>query len=384
MGMIDPSVQKQIFDHLNKASRILIPLGINPSGDGVAAALALSQFLKKIEKDPQVVCAGNIPEKLKFLPGTDQVVRKLEESRGFVISVRTAETPLDELSYHLDEKAGVVNIYLKPKDGQYSPDDVTFRLDKFPYDLVVALDLPSLDLLGDLYDKNTDLFFETPIINIDHHPNNEHFGEINLVDITATSTTEILMELLENFEAGLIDSDIATNLLAGILVETNSFQHIKTTPKAFLKASSLISLGANQQEIIKHLYKTKSVSLLKLWGRALARLKEVPELGLVYSMLKADDLAKSGSREVKEVMSELVASLSDNKIILLLAEEAPGVINGYYHLHPNIPALEVANLLTAEMTNSQSGQFRFSGKTLAEAEAEVLSRLEKIKNKLGG
>jgi len=380
--MPDPNIQKQIFEHINRANRVLIPLGSTPSGDSLAAALALKSFLKKLDKEAWVVAPAGVPKKFKFLPGAESVVDHLEGSSGFVISVRTENAPLEELSYHQDDANQVLNIYLKSKEGKYEREDVSFRSDTFPYDLIIIPDIPSLDMLGKLYDENTDLFFETPIINIDHHTNNEHFGEINFVDITATSTTEILMDLLENFESGLIDGDISTNLLAGILVETNSFQHIKTTPRAFLKASSLISMGANQQEIIKQLYKTKSIALLKLWGRALARIKEIPELGLSYTKLSVEDMEKSGSDEIFGVMEELIASLTQAKILILLAEVKPGEILGYYQIHPNLPALDFATRFSAETINGQIGKFVISGKDLKEAEAEVLDRVNKLKTKI--
>jgi nanoRNase/pAp phosphatase (c-di-AMP/oligoRNAs hydrolase) len=380
--MADVTLKQQIFESINKANRILIPLSGNPTGDSLASALALFEFLKKLNKDPQLVCLSAPPERYRFLPGASELKSALEVSRGFVISVRTENAPLDELSYHLDEATGQVNIYLKPLGGHYEPADVSFRSDKFPYDLIVVLGLPSLDLLGKLYDGNTDLFFETPVINIDHHVNNEHYGEINLVDITATATAEILMELLESFESGLIDAGIATNLLAGILVETKSFQHIKTTPKAFLRASSLISLGANQQEIIKHLYKTKSVNLLKLWGRALARIKEVPELSLTYTLIKTEDLAKSGSSDILAVMEELASSLTESKTVALLAEIEPGRIQGYFFMHPSLPVLDAASALSAE-TVGNFYAFALPGRTLERAEEELLSLMQKLKPQLG-
>lgn len=380
--MTEAHIQKQIFDSINKANRILIPLSFSPGGDSLSAALALHNFLKKLNKEPSLVCTGSIPERYGFLPGSAEVGDGLEQARSFVISVKTESAPLDEISYHLDEAGQTLNIFLSAKEGRYDPGDVSFRSDKFPYDLIVTLGVPSLDLLGDLYDKNTDLFFETPIINIDHHPNNEHFGEINLVDVTATSTAEVLMELLESFESGLIDSQIATDLLAGILIETNSFQHIKTTPKAFLKASNLISLGARQQEIIRHLYKTKSSGLLKLWGRALSRLKELPNSGVAYSIISSEDISESGSTDVERVFEELVSSLSDYKIVVLLAELRPGEVSGYLHIHPNFSSLEIANLLSAQMTEATSGLFHFSWKSVREAESELLSRLDKLKDRL--
>lgn len=381
--MAEVSVQQQIFESINKANRILIPLPLVPNGDCLAAALALRDFLKKLDKEPLLVSLGGLPEKYSFFPKADTIQNKINQCRGFVISVKTEKVPLDELSYHLDEEAETVHIYLKPRQGHYEPADVSFKSDKFPYDLIIVLDTPSLDLLGRLYDENTDLFFETPIINIDHHVNNEHFGEINLIDVTATSTAEILVELLESFEEGLIDPDIATNLLAGILIETNSFQNIKTTPKAFLKASTLVSLGADQQDIIKHLYKTKSVSLLKLWGRGLARLREVPDLGLAYTLLKADDLTKSGSQDIQEVMEELVVTPLEAKIIMLLAEVRDKEVTGYVYVHPSLSALGVLDLLSAEVSSENMGRFNFLGKTLGEVEAEVLTKLGKLKQKMG-
>lgn len=382
MPMPEVSIRQQIFESISRANRILIPLPESPGGDCLAAALAFQAFLKKLNKEPLVIAAGEVGPKYGFLPAAGEIGTRLAQSRGFVISVNTEKTPLDELSYHLDEQNARVNIFLKPKTGSYSEADLSFKSDRFPYDLIIALAIPSLDLLGRLYDENADLFFETPIINIDHHANNEHYGEMNLVDITATSTAEILAEMLEDYESGLIDETIATNLLAGILIETNSFQHIKTTPRAFLKASSLIALGANQQEIIKHLYKTKSVQLLKLWGRALARLKELPGLFTSYSMLKAEDMAKAGSSDIKSVMEELVTSLSDFKIIFLLAETGSAEVTGYFYLHPNLASLGVAATLGVILGDGNFGQAVFTGKALVDVESDILSRLEKLKDKI--
>ncbi|MBI4053713.1 MAG: hypothetical protein HY397_00110 [Candidatus Doudnabacteria bacterium] len=377
------TIQKQIFESISKAHRILLPLPTFPTGDSLAAALALHGFLHRLDKDPKLVCLGAIPERYGFLPGVDQISTQLEQGRGFVISVRTTDAPLDELSYHRDESKEKVDIFLKPQSGQYRQEDVSFKSDRFPYDLIISLGVASLDLYGSLYEGNADLFFETPIVNIDHHSNNEHFGEINLVDITATATTEILSELLENFETNLVEGPIATNLLAGILIETNSFQHIKTTPKSFLRASSLISQGADQQGIIKYLYKTKSVGLLKLWGRALARLRQVPELGLSYSLLRQEDIAKTGSgvAEILSVAEELVASLSDSKLIAVLYEEALGRISGLVYIHPTLSSLEIGSLLGVEQSHGNIFTFRPSAATLTEAEAELLARLARVKPK---
>ncbi|MDP3993680.1 MAG: DHH family phosphoesterase [Candidatus Doudnabacteria bacterium] len=376
-------IEQQIFESINKANRVLIALPQNGGGDALGAGLALFDFLKKLDKQPEVVCSGNDLAPFRFLPKVGEIKKELDSFQSFVVSLKTANAQLDELSYEV--KPDRVDIFLKPKSGKFAADDLTFGSAKFPYDLIITLDCPSLEHLGNIYEKNTDLFFETPIINIDHHPANEHYGQINLVDLTATSTSEILTVLIENFEEGLIDEGIATALLTGIIVETNSFQHAKTTPKAFLKASALVSRGARQQDIIKELYKTKNISMLKLWGRALARLREVPEMGLTYSLVNHNDFVKSGAteQEVFGVMKELVGSLSGRKIILFLAETLPSQVVGYFHLHPSLKAQVVASALGGQMLNGSLGTVRAPvGTELLPFEQDVLNKLQKIRDQI--
>lgn len=376
--------EQQIIDYLGKAKRFLIALPQNLNGDAMGAGLALAAFSRKLQKDVTLASAASTPAVLRFLPGADTLKGEISASATFVVSLGTTRVPLGELSYEQHE--GRVDILLKPKAGagNFSAQDISFRPGKAPYDLIVTLDTPSLEHLGAIYEKNTDLFFETPIVNIDHHPNNENYGQINYVDLTATSTAEILTALIENYDKTLLDEDMATCLLAGLIVETNSFQHVRTTPRSFLKASALVSAGARQQEIVRELYKTKNVPLLKLWGRALARIKELPELGLTYSLLAASDLEKSGAKkeDILPVMRELVGSLAGRKIVILLCETETAGVTGYFHLHPSLRAQVVASALGGVMLNGALGRFQREGLSLLDAEKEVLEKLQKIKSQL--
>lgn len=371
-----------MFDSLNKAGRILIALPANASGDAVGAGLAFYSFLKKLDKDPEIVTASRELAQFAFLPHIAEIKHELEVVQSFVISVNTSKAPLDELSY--EGRQGQVDIFLKPRTGQYSNADVSFKNGRFPYDLIISLNTPSLDNLGEVYEKNTDLFFETPIINIDHHPNNEYYGELNHVDLTATSASEIAAGLIEEYESGLMDESIATSLLTGIIAETNSFQHAKTTPRAFLKASQLIAQGGRHQDIIRELYKTKSISLLKLWGRALARLREIKELGMTYSLVNLADIEKTGSKaeDVFGVMKELAAAISGSKIILFLAETGPRQIAGYFHLHPSVKAQIFSSAVGGQMLNGSFGKFTLENASLLDAEKNLLEKLAKIKDQL--
>lgn len=317
---METSTYEQVFEQIRKANRILIALPESASTDSVASGLGLKLFLSKLKKDAELVSSGALSSQLKFLPGVDAIASSLSGDKSLVVIVNTKARQLEELSYEtLPDKA---SIFLKAKEGQFTPEDISFAKEKAPFDLVFVLDSASLADLGKLFEENTDVFYESPKINIDHKSENQLFGAVNLVDLTATSTGEVLSGLFEKFEEQLIDEDIATCLLAGIISKTESFQHIKTTPRSFLVASQLIALGGHQQEIIKALYKTKPLNFLKLWGRALAKLKIDDPHSLLYSVLNASDFEKSQNSlsELPLVLKELLESLVSYKVVAILGE----------------------------------------------------------------
>src|SRR5690606_38573882 len=131
--------------------------------------------------------------------------------------------------------------------------NVSFSHGPNKYDLLITVDTAALQQLGRFYFDNVPLFSEIPVINIDHHPSNDRFGRLNYVDVMSSSTTEMIQGLLEELEEKhsleLIDAEVATLLMAGIITDTGSFQHSNTTPRSFSNAAKLIRRGARQQEI---------------------------------------------------------------------------------------------------------------------------------------
>jgi nanoRNase/pAp phosphatase (c-di-AMP/oligoRNAs hydrolase) len=378
------SIDQQIFEQIRKSNKILIALPQNLLADSLACALGLKLFLAKLQKDVSIVCSGQLPENLDFLPGSNSIQSQIVARKSLVVTVDTTVKKLDEISYQTtDEKA---QIFLKAKDREFTADDVSFSAEKFPVDLIFVLGAKSLEDLGGLYEQNVDLFFETPKINIDNRADNEYFGQINLVDITVTSAAEILAELLQKYEEQLIDQDIATCLLLGIISSTRSFQHVQTTPRAFLKASELVALGARQQEIVKNIYKTKSLPLLKLWGRALARMKILEEEKIVYSILNSVDFEKAGAEGylLLPVLGEFIDNISGYKIIALLAEPAQNSEHLILAVHEQVPAEKLAENLGAgaKILSQNIGSYKiieqhFTAETLENLEARLL---EVIKN----
>jgi nanoRNase/pAp phosphatase (c-di-AMP/oligoRNAs hydrolase) len=321
-------VIQQIISKISEAQSILI-ITSGQNGDSLAASLALHAFLKKLEKDAALLSAMPVSDRFDFLPGADKVLDRIDLNKSFVIDVSTKKSQVAELSYK--KETDRLSIFLKPNQGEFAGSDISFRSSNFPYDLVILIGVSSLEQLGEFYSQHAELFFDVPVANIDFRASNENYGQYNLVLLPATSTSEIVLDLINKFESGLIDETIATQLLAGIIAETNSFQHVRTTPQTFLKASQLVSLGAKQQEIISHLYKTKSLGLLKLWGRVLARLNQDNNISLVYSAINQHDMQRSGASisDVDAIIKEMAAQLGFAKIFLFLKEDADQQTTAY-------------------------------------------------------
>lgn len=330
------TTDQQIFEQIKKSNKVLILLPSIINADNLASSLALRSFLFKLQKDVTLVGSGVIAENLKFLPGVSEVKHSLALGKSFVISVETSAKKVDEISYHTAENK--LHIYLKSHGSEFVKEDVTFATEGFPADLIFTIDCKSLDSLGKVYEQNAELLLSTPKINIDNQPGNEYYGAINLVDVNASSIAEILAELFQKFEQQLVDEDVATCLLTGIISKTNSFQHSQTTPRAFLKASELVAMGGRQQEIVKNIFKTKSLPLLKLWGRALARMRIAEEVKAIYTALNFSDFEKAqgGEGEVLPVLKEFIDNISGYRIISLISESSKGVITLTSAIHEQV------------------------------------------------
>jgi bifunctional oligoribonuclease and PAP phosphatase NrnA len=300
---------------------------------------------------------------------------------GFVINVSTKRAVLGELSYKKENDK--LAIHLKAKSGEFHPDDVTFGSSKFPYDAVVTLGTASLEELGSFYGQNADLFFETPVINIDFKGSNQSYGQFNLVELNASSVSEIVYDLINEIERELVDQNIATSLLAGIIAETNSFQHARTTPQSFLKASQLIAMGGNQQDIVNRLYKNKSMGFLKLWGRVLARLKHEPEYGLAHSSVNRMDLEKSGASvdESTAILREMQQQLGFAKIFVFFLESDSQTTEAYVSAPASINLSSLFFEFQPQSLQPQTAKLVI-GMSLASAEERVLETLRKEAQKL--
>ena len=316
--------QEQFHKFINNSKEVIIFIPENPNFDAVGSAWALSLFLTKKNIKSTIVATDQDENKFVFLPKPENIVPTVSGAREFVLSFNTTRNKVTGLR---QETVGdFFNVYLTPEKGSIDPRDFSFILAKFKYDLIIVLDSPDLESLGKIYINNSDLFFEVPIVNIDHRSNNENFGQINLVDSTASSCAEILKTALENIDATVIDEGIATCLLTGIIGATNNFQKKNTTPKALLGAAELMDKGADQQGIIRFMYKTQPLNILKLLGRVMSKLNWEEKYKLVWATLAIEDFVQSRStlENLPIIIEKLQENYTDGQIFMIIYNDTPG------------------------------------------------------------
>lgn len=329
---MDPNLKDQILNLIDKSQSILLLTHAKADCDGLGAMISMYLALQSLGKE--VVAATNdpAPDNLSFLPSVN-IVQNSIASKNFVITLDLSHTPLNKIKYKLAEDQKSVNIVVTPSIGRFKSEDVSFNHEAGSFDLIMTFDTGNLEHLGPIYDQNSEMFFKIPVINIDHHTSNTDFGKVNLVDVVAASTTEVLLGLLQEmekkYEKKFVDADVATLLMAGLITDTGSFQHANTSPHSMETAAKLLDLGARQQEIIKNIYKTKKLSTLKLWGNVLSRVETDPIYRLVWSSITKQDLEESGasSEESETIIDDLLSNAPDTELIMLFKYNDEGYVS---------------------------------------------------------
>lgn len=376
------AIGQQIYNLIEKANDVLVIFKKGAGLDTAASSLALASILKKLEKQVSIASDDFRPlEKLSFLPNNAAIQPSLLVLKKFIISVDASKTKFGNLSY--DIKNDNLKIFITPQEGCFSPEDVRFINSRYNFDLVFCLNTPDLESLGLIYEKNTEFFYEVPIVNIDYEPNNEHYGTINLVELVAGSSAETIYSLIESYNKNLIDDDIATCLLTDIISKTNNFRSLQITPNTLILASRLISLGARREEIVNNLYRTKSIAVLKLWGLVLARLKKFnQESKIIWSTLTWQDFEKTGTNEkdLIGVTDDLIATIPEAEIVVLIYETKEKEISAKIKsFNKNADLLKLAREFKPEGDSAEI-HFLIANKNMAEAEEKIIQELtQKLK-----
>src|SRR3990172_3574063 len=195
------------LSRLRQAGRILVTSHANPDGDAIGSQLGLARLLRRMGKGATVWDRDPVPAVYRALPAADRIHVGEEPPHGF-------------------------------------PDD---------YDTLVVLECPSLDRPR----LEAQLAGAMPILNIDHHLGNQHYGAVNWVDVSAPAVGEMVLRLASDLKLE-IDPDTAACLYLALVSDTGGFRFSNATPRAFDAASALLGRGASPERISVWLYENRS------------------------------------------------------------------------------------------------------------------------------
>ncbi|MDP2104099.1 MAG: DHH family phosphoesterase, partial [Candidatus Gracilibacteria bacterium] len=165
----------------------------------------------------------------------------------------------------------------------------------------------------------------TPIINIDHHASNPLFGTYNLVDTEASSTCELVFNLLQKMDAR-IDKQIATLILFGIIRDTNCFRN-SIRPETFAVTGELVALGADYDQVIFETYRREKLNYLGLYGHILSNLISLQGGRIIGGVVTQALFKQYGILESEfgpQFINETLAAIDGTDFVFLIKEAESG------------------------------------------------------------
>lgn len=361
---------------IDDARHVLVTFKKHANGDAIASALAIASFLVSEGKYVDIVSDGfSLPKKMAFLPEANSIMSSVPHLQKFMITVDIDNAGVEELTYDIKDKK--LHIFVTPKSGFLTKDHIRTAQSDFRHDLIITINTPDLESLGTVYSNQSDMFYSLPIVNIDHELQNEHYGTSNLIDVTASATAELLARIIMELSDEPLSEAIATTLLTGMIVNTQSFKAENIRPQTLALASTLVSMGANREHIIKQLYQTKTLAMLRLWGQALAHMNYYKDIGLVTSRITREDFVRSGAGEdeLYDIIDELIINSPEEKMTLLLHEHVhsnqQSVIHGIFHVEKGLDAKYILQSLPVH-GNARQVSFILHDIGLSQAEEQII------------
>ncbi len=241
--MTNPKVPEALVDAVRKGHRFLLTSHVSPDGDAIGSAIGLSRILHRLGKGATVWSHDAVPKLYRPLPGSARV--------------------------HVGEE---------PPEG-------------FPdlFDAAIVLECPSLSRTG-LAEQIKGL----PILNVDHHLGNEHYGSVNWIETASPAVGVMVFRLAQALHVE-IDETSANAFYLTLVTDTGGFRFSNATPAAFRAAAELVELGASPETVAKWLYESQPLSAVRLLGEMLRSL-ELHDGGKVATVyLKREMMERAGA-----------------------------------------------------------------------------------------
>ena len=272
------NIYKQIEAEIQAASHIVITAHRSADGDSVGSSLGLLHFIEKLGKKAVVCHPDKAPDYL----------------------------------YWLDTSA----ILLMDEN----PEEVTAQMKQA--DLIFCLDYNAIHRVG----ADMQVLLEEATgkkIMIDHHLNPEDFPAITLSETTASSTAQLIVDLIEHSgHVDLLDEKIGTPLYLGILTDTGSFRFNSVKPRTHEVLAKLLAAGVVHDVIHERLNNTNTESRLRLQGYAMSeKLEILYDNNVAIISLSKEELAKYNYKKGDtDSLANLLLSIKGMKAAVVFTE----------------------------------------------------------------
>ena len=250
------SARTELAEKLKSANNVLVTVSRNPSVDQLSACIGLTLLLNKLGKHTAAVFSGQVPSTLEFLKPSETLEKNTDSLRDFIIALDKSKA--DKLRYKVEDN--VVRIFITPYRTSISEADLIFSQGDFNVDVVVALGVQKQEDLDEAITAHGRILHDATVTSINASEEGG-LGSINWLDKTASSLGELVTELSQILGSDLIDGQIATALLTGIVAETNRFSNNKTSSQTMSISAALMAAGANQQLVATKLQESGNVSM---------------------------------------------------------------------------------------------------------------------------
>ena len=248
---MDNSAKQKIVEKVKDSSNILVTVSSNPSVDELSAALGLTVLLNKMKKHATAVFSGAIPPAITFLDPEKTFEATVDSLRDFIIALDKEKA--DHLRYKVD--GDVVKIFITPYRTTITSDDLEFSQGDYNVELVLGLGVKTQADLDQALSAHGRILHDATVATLTVGDMTSELGSIDWHEQNASSLSEMLVALSDGLKADkpLLDEQIATAFLTGIVAATDRFSNNLTSSKVMTVAAQLMSAGANQQLIASKL-----------------------------------------------------------------------------------------------------------------------------------
>jgi phosphoesterase RecJ-like protein len=231
-------VPKDVIEALKNGNTFLLAAHIGLDGDHLGSMLALGRALRNAGK---IVCCylpETVPDNYHFMPDLER------------LDATIADHAFDTL------------VTLECPDVQRLPKGIS---------------IPEFQERG------------IKVVNLDHHPDNEMYGDVLWIEPDAGALGEMIFDILQALDYPL-DKEIATAIYTAILTDTGSFQYSRVTPHTHLKLAEILRFGLPTDDISRMLFRDTRPPVVKLLGSVLSRVQVTEDGLLAYAELPLDEL----------------------------------------------------------------------------------------------